>query len=135
MIWFPPATNLLQGYVFTGVCDSVHRGREWQGACVAEVCVELSGTCVGVCGACMAGGMHDKGRAWQGVCIAGGMHGRGCAWRGRGHVWQGAYVGGSGACMGDVWERGMRRGGGRGMYVGCVGGMCGRGVCVGGGHL
>ena len=25
-IWLPPATKLGQGYVFTGVCDSVHRG-------------------------------------------------------------------------------------------------------------
>ena len=35
-----------QGYVFTGVCDSVHRG----GACVA------------------------RGYAWQGACMAGGGH-------------------------------------------------------------
>ena len=39
-----PATKLRQGYVFTGVCDSVHRGGHawqrgvwWQGACVAGV--------------------------------------------------------------------------------------------------
>ena len=41
----------------------------------------------GVCvvGACVAGGMHGRGHAWQGgmhgrgACVAGGMHGRGCA--------------------------------------------------------
>ena len=66
--------NLGQGYIFTGICDSVHRGRHawlggmhvrgvwqgvhaWPGACMA--------------GACMAGGMHGWGRgghAWGGVC-------------------------------------------------------------------
>ena len=25
----------------------------------------------------MAGGLHDRGHAWQGVCMTGGMHGRG----------------------------------------------------------
>ena len=24
---------------------------------------------------CMAGGIYDKGHAWQGTCMAGGMHG------------------------------------------------------------
>ena len=27
----PPATKLGQGYVFTGVCDSVYRGGTWPG--------------------------------------------------------------------------------------------------------
>ena len=41
----PFATKLQQGYVFTGVCDSVHRrasmsgGCAWQGACMVGVCV------------------------------------------------------------------------------------------------
>ena len=44
--------------------------------------------------ACMVGGMHCRGHAWQGVCIAGGMHGGGaggihgrvgCACRRDGH--------------------------------------------------
>ena len=26
----PPATKLGQGYIFTGVCDSVHKGGTWQ---------------------------------------------------------------------------------------------------------
>ena len=48
-----------QGYVFTGVCDSVHRGGEG-----------VHGR-----GVCMAGGMHG-----------GGMHGGGGVWWG--HAWQ-----------------------------------------------
>ena len=63
--FLPPATKLGQGYVFTGVCDSVHRG----------ACMVAGG---GV------GGMHGcQGHAWllgvhgcQGACIvAGGMCG------------------------------------------------------------
>ena len=27
------------------------------------------------------GGMCDRGRAWQGACMAGGVHGRGPAWQ------------------------------------------------------
>ena len=29
--FLPPSTKLGQGYVFTGVCDSVHRGSTWPG--------------------------------------------------------------------------------------------------------
>ena len=29
----------------------------------------------------MAGGLHDRGHAWQGVCMTGGMH-----------AWQGAFA-------------------------------------------
>ena len=58
--FLPPATKLGQGYIFTEVCDSVHRG----------------------------GGVHGRGGcAWRGV-HDGGVHGRGCV-RGRGHAWQG----------------------------------------------
>ena len=52
---YRPLTKLREGYVFTGVCDSVHRGgRAWL---------------LGVCGwgVCMAAGGH----AW----LPGGMHG------------------------------------------------------------
>ena len=62
----PPATKLRQGYVFTGVCDSVHGGggRAWQGeACMA------GGVCMVGGAACMAGGMHGSGE----VCVAGEM--------------------------------------------------------------
>ena len=58
-------------------------------------------------GACVVGGMHDRGCVWWGVCMAGGIHGRG-GMHGRGHVWQGACMAG-GVCMA-------------------------RGACVAGGH-
>ena len=59
-----PATKLQLGYVFTGVCDSVH-GRG----------VSMAGEM------CMVGGMHGRGRAWQGGCTwQGGMCGRGGVW-------------------------------------------------------
>ena len=102
----PPATKLGQGYIFTGVCDSVHGGacvvagrgkgamRGCQGACmvarghvwlpggacvVAKGCAWLPGVCVVAGGACMVAGGH--------VWLLGGMHGcweacmvaRGCA--------------------------------------------------------
>ena len=31
-------------------------------------------------GACMAGGMHDRGVHGSGACMAEGVHGGGCAW-------------------------------------------------------
>ena len=31
IVFLPPATKLGQGYIFTGVCDSVHRGRSGHG--------------------------------------------------------------------------------------------------------
>ena len=49
----PPATKLRQGYIFTGICDSVHIGHAWPG------------------GRPWLGGMHGK----RGGCITGG-----CAW-------------------------------------------------------
>ena len=75
-VLLPPATKLGQGYIFTGVCDSVHRG----GACVAGGGgVRGRGACVAV-GACMAGGVCVAGGcAWWGVYVAGrgGVHGGG----------------------------------------------------------
>ena len=86
-LFLPPATKLGQGYIFTGVCDSVHRGggsvaggggvRDW-GVCMAGGHAWLGGACM-VGGICGKGGMCGRG-----VCIAGGhawpggMHGRGC---------------------------------------------------------
>ena len=105
-----PTNEVCEGYVFTGVCHSVHRG----------------GMC-GCWGACMVarghvwllqGGMH--GCSW-GACVValGGVHG--CS---GGHAW--LLPGGcvwllQGACM--VAPRGVR---------GCSGGACMvlRGACV-----
>ena len=63
--------------------------------------------CVCVCGGHAWQGEH----VWQRACMVGGMHGRGHAWQGGmcgggGHVWQGC-VHGSGVCMlGGVWWEG-----------------------------
>ena len=96
-------------FLHLSVSHSVH----WGGACMAE-------------GACMTGGKHGRGHAWQGwegACMAGGhawqegVHGKG------GHVWQGACMVGRHAWQGSmhgkghVWQEGV----------------CGRGVCTGGG--
>ena len=72
---------------------SVH-GR---GACVAGEHV--------LWGACMAGGMHGRGHAWQGACVVMGMHGMGAylAWCVHGG---GACVSGGHAWQGDMHGRG-----------------------------
>ena len=67
----PPATKLGQGYVFTGVCDSVHRGGMhgcW-------------GACVVAGGACVVA----RGHVWLpgGACVAAGE----CVWWLGGHAW------------------------------------------------
>ena len=94
----PPANEVCEGYVFTGVCLStggacvVARGHAWlgghawfRGACmVAGVCVWLWGaSMVGACmvtGGCMVvGAMHGCGGCMVagGCIVAGGVHGCG----------------------------------------------------------
>ena len=80
MLWLPPATKLRQGYVFTRVCDSVHRG----GGIPACLVAGLGGG-DGI-PACLAGlQAHTQGGSW-GVCLGGspGPHPggkfRGLAW-------------------------------------------------------
>ena len=100
--FLPPANELCEGYVFTGVCDSVNRGRGVRGC--------SPGVGWGLCG-CSLGG-----HAWL---LMGGV--RGCSWGVRmvaqgGHAWLL-----DGACM-------VAHGGG---MHGCLGGVCGcLGVCV-----
>ena len=53
-------------------------------------------------GACVVGGVHGGGHAWQG-----GMHSGGCVWQGvgmhgRGHAWQGRVCGGGHARQGGM---------------------------------
>ena len=48
--FLPPANEVCEDYVFTGVCLSTGRG-----ACVAG-----------------GGGMNGEGHAWQGACVVGG---------------------------------------------------------------
>ena len=52
--YLPPATKLGQGYIFTGICDSVQGG-----ACVVAwgACMVAGGMC-GCRGACMVAGGH-----------------------------------------------------------------------------
>ena len=86
----PPANEVCEGYVFTGVCLStggVHgRGRGMHGrghACWGMHVGGMHGRGSGMVGACMVGGMCGEGSAWQGdmhgrgTCMAGGMHGVG----------------------------------------------------------
>ena len=107
----PPATKLGQGYVFTRVCDSVHRG-----ACVVArggMCGCL-GVCVVAGGAWLPGGVHGWGgvHGSQGVCmVAGEGSVHGCL---RGHVW---LLRGMCGCGGHAWLPGGMRG--------FLGGMCG----------
>ena len=135
----PPANEVCEGYVFTGVCLSTG-WRAWRG-CMAGACM-AGGACVvgGMCGrgACVAGG-----HAWQG-----GMHCMAGACMAGGHAWQGAYMAGGmhaeGACMaggmhggGHVWQRGMcgRAACGGHVWQGAcmAGGVHGWGECVAGG--
>ena len=84
----PPANEVYEGYVFTGVC----LGHAWLpgGSCmVAGGHVWQRGACM-VKGACMTkGGMHGEG----------GMHCKGGAW------WRGGVCG-KGGCMGynEIWS-------------------------------
>ena len=56
--FLPPATKLGQGYIFTDVCDSVHRGGP--------------------------GGVHGRGVHGWGCMAGGGVHGRGVCMAGGG---------------------------------------------------
>ena len=70
--FLPPANEVCEGYVFTGVCLSTV-GHAWQGACMAGGCVWQG-----------EGGMHGGGGGvygggcvwWGGACVVGGVHGR-----------------------------------------------------------
>ena len=79
----PPTTKLGQGYIFTGVCDSVHRG---------GMCGCRGGGLGGMCG-CQGGMRGCQGACvvmWGGVCmVMGGMCGSGgaCMVAGGGHAW------------------------------------------------
>ena len=62
----PPATKLGQGYIFTGVCDSVHRGVS------ASVYAGIPGL-----GGLLQGGLLPGG-TWSGGVCSGGAWSRGC---------------------------------------------------------
>ena len=112
-MFLPPATKLAQGYIFTGVCDSVHTG---------GVCVFPGGACV-----VARGGMHG---CWgggacmvaRGVCVVA----RGCAWLPGGGGMCGCR--GTCDCEGHAWLPGACMGG----HAWLPGGMHGcQGACMG----
>ena len=152
----PPANEVCEGYVFTGVCLSTGEGRAWlpgghvwlpRGMCgcwqgehvwLPGACV-VDRVCVWLLGAYMVAGEHT----W----LPGGMHGcQGCMAAvgacvvAMGHVW---LLGGMHGCRVHVWLLGafMAKGGmhGKGGVHGKGGhawqrGACmvkGRGACVG----
>ena len=94
----PPANEVCEGYVFTGVCHSVHGGGHvWL---LGGACVVAPGGVWGWCGRhawLLWGGMHGCSRGGRCGCSGGDMHG--CS---GGHVW---LLGG--ACMvalgGHAW--------------------------------
>ena len=95
----PPATKLGQGYIFTGVCDSVNRGG-MRGCCWG---VALGGM-VALEGVCMVAQGGHAWLLWEGCMAAlGGVHG--CS---GGHVWL-------------LWGACMVAPGG---VCGCSGGAC-----------
>ena len=104
-MFLPPANEVCEGYVFTGVCHSVHRrGRAWL----------LGGRAWLLRGACMVaqGGMHGcsgGGHAW----LLGGV--RGCSWGGG--VW--LLLGGMCGCSRGQHAWLLREG-----MCGCSGGAC-----------
>ena len=107
----PLATKLGPGYIFTGVCDSVHKGGGGKCMVVAGVWFCPGGACIVVGGMCGCQGVC--GCQWgmcgcQGVCmVAGGMCGCWgvCVW-----LWGGACMvaGGMHGCQG-AGMHGIRR--------------------------
>ena len=141
--FLPPANEVCEGYVFTGVCLST-RGHVWQGGVYGREVRMAGGVHGRGCswqGACVAGGVHGRGHVWWGACMAGGVHGRGHACQGgvhgrgacmaggvcgRGHVWQGRRAW-QGVC---VWQGGVHDRGHAWQGVCVAGGMHGRGACM-----
>ena len=113
--FYRPQTKLREGYVFTGVCDFVHRG----GVHGCGGCAWLHGACVVVGGAWLLGG-HAWLQGGGGLAWLWGVGGR-CVWLG-GHAW--LLGGGRGWWgRGNAWLQGQ--------HAWLQGGMCGcGGVCV-----
>ena len=76
-VYLPPANEVCEGYIFTGVCLSTGGACTARGACVVGMCVAG--------GACVAGGHAWSGVRdwWGGLCGWGGVHGWGRAWYAR----------------------------------------------------
>ena len=116
--YLPPATKLGQGYIFTGVCDSVHGGG---GVCMVargEACVVAGGMC-----GCEGYAWLPRGHAWLQGAVCGCR--RGHAW-----LWGGMHgcLGGMHGCLGGTSLQGVS---GCWGHVWLPGGMRGcRGVCM-----
>ena len=111
--FLPPANEVCEGYVFTGVClqgGMLGRGGHvWQGGMRGGGACVAGGTCMEE-GVCMAGGAWWGGVCGKGECMAGGHAWLwGCAWLGAcvagGHAWLGACMAGGihGREVGHAW--------------------------------
>ena len=137
-IFLSPANEVCEGYVFTGVCHSVHTGGGWHawllgGACVVALGGGMRGSSWGGHAWLLLGGMHGCSGgvcmvAPGGVCGCSGGHvwllpGGVCVVALGGHAW--LLPGGQEVC-GFSWG---------GMHGCSGGGMCGcsrgGGACVG----
>ena len=72
-------------------------GHAWWG-CVVWACVAVEGACMAGEGGMCGRGMHGGGGVGQGACVVGGMYDRGHVWweacMTGWHVWWGSYMAG-----------------------------------------
>ena len=64
VLLLPPANEVCEGYVFTNVCHSVHRGGS----------LHPGGGGLHPWGICIPGGLHPAGSATGGICLWRGLH-------------------------------------------------------------
>ena len=82
-LFLPPANEVWEGYVFTGVClstggEGVHGGgNTWWGVCMVGRHMWWGHAWEG---ACMAGGIHGGEAYVVRACVVGACMGGGCAW-------------------------------------------------------
>ena len=85
-VFLPPANEVCEGYVFTGVCHSVHRG---EGACVVAPGGGMRGCSWGVCvvapGPCVVAPRGGMRGCSGGVCVV--APGGACVVAPGGHAW------------------------------------------------
>ena len=112
--FLPPANEVCEGYVFTGVCDSVNRGRGVRGF-IRGACVVLFG---GACMVLFGGGMRGFIPGVRGFIQGGSVRG---FIRGEGGV-RGFIRGGWGGVRGFIWGACVVLFGGRGACVVLFGG-------------
>ena len=125
-LFLPPSNEVCEGYVFTGVCHSVHRGGGVRGCSGGMRGCSRGHAWLLLGGHAWQGGVHcERGCAWL---LPGGMYG--CSW---GHAWLlpgGCVVAPRAVCV--VASRGGVCG--KGGACMAKGGMCGEGGGVRGMH-